>query len=56
LTAHLKDLEQKEANTPMRSRWQDIIKLEDEINHVEIKQLYKESIQPEASSLRKSKR
>jgi hypothetical protein len=25
LTAHLKALEQKEANTPKRSRWQDII-------------------------------
>jgi hypothetical protein len=27
LTAHLKTLEQKEANTPKRSRWQEIIKL-----------------------------
>ena len=26
LTAHLKALEQKEANTPMRYRWQEIIK------------------------------
>jgi hypothetical protein len=26
LTAHMKVLEQKEANTPKRSRWQEIIK------------------------------
>jgi hypothetical protein len=34
---HLKALEQKEANKPKRSRWQDIIKLGAEINQVEIK-------------------
>jgi hypothetical protein len=27
MTKHLKALEQKEANTPKRSRWQEIIKL-----------------------------
>jgi hypothetical protein len=27
LTAHLKPLEQKEGNSPKRSRWQEIIKL-----------------------------
>jgi hypothetical protein len=27
LTAHLRTLEQKEANSPNRSRWQEIIKL-----------------------------
>jgi hypothetical protein len=37
LTAHLKALEQKEANTPMRSRRQEIIKLMDEINQIETK-------------------
>ena len=37
LTAHLKALEQKEANTPKRSRQQKIIKLRAEINQVEIK-------------------
>jgi hypothetical protein len=37
LTAHLKALEQKEANSPKRSRWQEIIKLRAEINQVEIK-------------------
>ena len=37
LTAHLKALEQKEANTPMRYRWQEIIKLRAEINQIETK-------------------
>jgi hypothetical protein len=35
LTAHLKALEQKEANSPKRSRQQEIIKLRPEINEVE---------------------
>jgi hypothetical protein len=35
LTAHLKALEQKEANTPKRSRQQEIIKLRAEINQIE---------------------
>jgi hypothetical protein len=30
LTTHLKDLEKKEANSPKRSRWQEIIKLRGE--------------------------
>jgi hypothetical protein len=34
LTAHLKVLEEKEANSPMRSRQQEIIKLRAEINQV----------------------
>jgi hypothetical protein len=36
LTAHLKTLEQQQqqANTPKRSRWQEIIKLRAEINQV----------------------
>jgi predicted FMN-binding regulatory protein PaiB len=37
LTAHLKALEQKEANTPKRSRLQEIIKLRAEINQIEAK-------------------
>jgi hypothetical protein len=37
LTAHLKALEQKEANTSKRSRWKEIIKLRAEINQVETK-------------------
>jgi hypothetical protein len=35
LTAHLKTPEQKEANTPKRSRQQEIIKLRAEINQIE---------------------
>jgi hypothetical protein len=35
LTAHLKSVEQKEANYPKRSRLQEIIKLRGEINQVE---------------------
>ena len=37
LTAHLKVLEQKEANTPKRRRQQRILNLRDEINQVETK-------------------
>jgi hypothetical protein len=37
LAAHLRALEQKEANTPKRSRGQDITKLGAEINQVETK-------------------
>jgi hypothetical protein len=38
LRAHLKALEQKEANTPKRSRQQEIIKLRTEINQVKTKE------------------
>jgi hypothetical protein len=37
LTAHLRALEQKEANSPKRSRGQGIIKLRTEINQVKTK-------------------
>jgi hypothetical protein len=37
LIAHMKALEQKEANTPKRSRHQEIIKLRAEMNQVETK-------------------
>jgi hypothetical protein len=37
LTVHLKTLEQKEANSPKRSRQQEIIKLRAEIKQVETK-------------------
>ena len=37
LTTHLKALEQKEANSPKRSRLQEIIKFRGEINQVETK-------------------
>ena len=40
LTAHLKALEQKESNSPKRSRRQEIIKLRAEINQVETKKNY----------------
>jgi hypothetical protein len=37
LTKYLKALEQKEANIPMRSRRQEIVKLRAEINQLETK-------------------
>jgi hypothetical protein len=37
LTTHLKSLEQKKANSPKRSRWQEMIKLRAEINQVKTK-------------------
>jgi hypothetical protein len=37
LTAHLKALEEKETNTPKRSRQQEIIRLRAEINQLETK-------------------
>jgi hypothetical protein len=37
LTAHLKALDQKEANTPKRSGQQEIVKLRAEINQIETK-------------------
>jgi hypothetical protein len=37
LTAYMKALEQKEANTPKKSRQQEVIKLRAEINQVETK-------------------
>jgi hypothetical protein len=41
LTAHQEALELKEANSPKRSRQQEIIKLRDEINQVEMKRTIK---------------
>jgi hypothetical protein len=37
LTAHLRDLEQKEVNSPNRSRRQEIVKLRAEISQIETK-------------------
>jgi hypothetical protein len=37
LTAHLKSLEQKEANILKRCRWQEIVKLRAELNQIEAK-------------------
>ena len=50
---HLKTLEQKEANSPKRTRQQEIIKLRAKINKIETKQ-YKESMRQRVGSLRKS--
>jgi hypothetical protein len=41
LTAHLKALEQKQANTPKRSRWQETLKLRAEINQIDTKRAKK---------------
>ena len=54
LTEHLKTLEQKELNSPKRSRWQEIIKLRAEINKIKTKKQYKESIRQRVGSSRKS--
>jgi hypothetical protein len=35
----LKSPEQKEANTPKRSRWQEVVKLREEINQLETKRI-----------------
>ena len=54
LTAQLKAREQKETDTPKRSRWQEIIKLRAEIDQIETKKtIQKESTKPRAGSLRK---
>ena len=57
LTAHLKAPEQKEANTPKKSKWQEIIKLKAEINERETKRTIQSIdlvLVPGAGSLRKS--
>jgi hypothetical protein len=41
LSAHLKDLEQKEANIPKGSRWQEIFKLRAENNQEDTKRTIK---------------
>jgi hypothetical protein len=58
LTAHLRALEQKEANSPKRSRRQEIVKLRAEINQIETNKQtkqYKESAKPKTGSLKESK-
>ena len=45
LTAHMKAQKQKEANTPRRSRQQEIIKHRAEINQVETNKQTKQTIQ-----------
>jgi hypothetical protein len=56
LTTHLKALEQKEANSPKRSRQQELIQFRGKINQVETKELFKKSTKGGAGSLRKSTR
>jgi hypothetical protein len=56
LTAHLKGIEQKEANSNKRSRQQEIIIIRAEINQVEIKRTVQRINQTRAGSLRKSTR
>jgi hypothetical protein len=56
LIAHLKALEQKEANIYKRIRQKEIIKLRVKSNQVETKNTIQESTKPEADSLRKSTR
>jgi hypothetical protein len=46
LTAHLEALELKEANSPKRSRRQEIIKLRAESTKWKQKELFKESTKP----------
>jgi hypothetical protein len=53
LTAHLKALEKKEANSPKRSRLQDIIKLRGKINQVETKRTIQKINQTRSWFLRK---
>jgi hypothetical protein len=54
LTAHLKALEQKEANSPKRIRQQEIIKVRAEINLVDTKRTIHRINQTRTGSLRKS--
>ena len=53
LTAHLKALEQKEANTPKSGRQQEIIKLKAEINQGETKRTIQRINRTRTGSLRK---
>ena len=55
LTAYLRALELKEANSPKRSRQQEVVKLRNEIHQIQREQ-YKESTKPKAGSLRESTR
>ena len=54
LIAHLKALEQNEANTPKQSRRQEITKLRAEINHIEKSYIKKQTKKNEAGSLKKT--
>jgi hypothetical protein len=56
LTVVLNALEEKEANSPKRSRQQEIIKLRGETNPAETKRTIQKSNKPGADTLRKSTR
>jgi hypothetical protein len=56
LTTHLKAVENKEANSPKRSRRQEIIKLRGKINQEEKRRTIQESTNRGAGTLRKSTR
>ena len=56
LTTHLKATEQKEPNSPKRSRLQEIIKLRGEINQVETRRTIQRINQMRSWFLRKSTR
>jgi hypothetical protein len=56
LTAHLRAVEQKEANSPKRSRRQEILKLRAEISQMKQRKQYKESTKPKVGSLKESTR
>jgi hypothetical protein len=56
LTAHLEALEQKAANTPKRSRQQEIMKLRAEVNQIETKRIIQRINKTRSLSLRKSTR
>ena len=56
LTTQLKALEKKEANSPKRSRRQEIIKVRGENNQWKQKELFKELTKQGVGSLRKSTR
>jgi hypothetical protein len=54
LTAHLKTLEQKEANSSKRSRRQERVKLRAKIKQIETKKTIQGSTKPKVGSLKES--
>jgi hypothetical protein len=56
LTAHPKALQQKEANSPKRSRRQEIINFRPKINQVKMKSTIQRINETKGGSLRKSTR
>jgi hypothetical protein len=53
LILHLKLLEKQEQTNPKTSRRREIIKIRDEINEIETKKTYKESMKQKVDSLKK---